>query len=311
MILASVLFLYPVSDTAIPVFVPETESLHMLSEFIQEDKPPLILLHWSEGIFFDTETNKIHIPKDTKYEIEYNRYRQRFAISFEDIEFANNRLSLLPYDILPLRIFSENNQLTIHTRQWAYIANENEYIQIIDPRERYRTIVVLDAGHGGNDPGAGRIPPYESEIVLAVSQKIIEIFDRPDILIIPTRTCDYFLTTAARTNIANSIGDYFISIHCNADSQSSLSRGTLTLFGTADGSEELAEAFQTALVTALGSQDRGIHYAPQFHIPRESNIPVILLELLFLSNPQDAASLADPEIQLLIAKTIADEIKKL
>jgi N-acetylmuramoyl-L-alanine amidase len=184
-------------------------------------------------------------------------------------------------------------------------------MKIVDPREFYGTIVVLDAGHGGDDSGAVNKVLKESEIVLAVSNKVLEIFDHPEILIVPTRTSDFFVAKALRTYFANSIGDYFISIHCNSDGISRSSGGTLTLFGKAGGSEELAETFQTRLVAALGSQDRGITYAPQFHILRESNIPVIIIELLFLSNPQDAVLLTDPETQLLIAQTIADEIVKL
>jgi N-acetylmuramoyl-L-alanine amidase len=177
------------------------------------------------------------------------------------------------------------------------------------------TIVIIDAGHGGRDTGApsvhGRNAPSESEIVLAITHKLLEIFDTPGILLIPTRTQDVFLSTAQRTRIANNIGDYFISIHNNADARSRLSRGMLTLYGTTEGSHQLAQAFQDALVYTLAAQDRGIQYAPQFHILREAEIPVILLELLFLSNPQDATFLATPEAQMKIAQTLADVISTL
>jgi N-acetylmuramoyl-L-alanine amidase len=192
------------------------------------------------------------------------------------------------------------------------------YIELVDPRETYHTIVVVDAGHGGHQPGASsyhrrtdRNAPSEAQINLAIVQNLLEIFDEPGILLIPTRTENQFLSTAERTAIANDIGDYFISVHCNADRYSNRPNGTLTLYGIADGSEELARVFQDALISALGSRDRGIHYSPQFHILRESEIPVILLELLFLSNADDATRLAQPQTQMLIAQTIADTIVNL
>ncbi|MCL1884674.1 MAG: N-acetylmuramoyl-L-alanine amidase [Defluviitaleaceae bacterium] len=287
-----------------------------LQDYSALERLPIVPLHWGAGIFFDTYTNKIILPPDVgNFEIERNYYRRLHTIAFEDVEFSAGSFGFALLNIFPLRIAHENNSITIRTRRGALLEYGESYVQIIDPRERYHTIVVIDPGHGGRDPGApstlGANAPYEAEIVLAISRKLFEIFDEPGVLLIPTRTCDYFMSTTQRVLIANIIGDYFISIHCNANSQSSIPRGTISLYGSAYGSRELAEHFQDALVSSLGSQNRGVEYAPRFHILRNSQIPVVLLELLFQSNPYDAARLANPEVQLLIAQTLADSIRTL
>jgi N-acetylmuramoyl-L-alanine amidase len=268
-------------------------------------------------VFFDTYSQKIIFPRELNATVENVYYRRRYAVSFYGANFPRTFAPLGHYEILTTHIWREGNSFTLYNRRGVfYERGENEnfsYIRIIDPRERYHTIVIIDAGHGGRDPGAPNVNggPWEAEIVLAISHKLLEIFDEPGVLLLPTRTGDYYIPVASRARIANAIGDYFISIHCNADARSRLSRGTLTLHGTAQGSYELAQKFQYALHNALSVQDRGIHYAPQFRILRDSQIPVALLELLFLSNPYDAARLADPATQMQIAQVLADTISNL
>lgn len=305
---------------AVVAVFAETSALFDGAENSDEpDKPPIVALNWGAGIFFDTYASKMIFPPDfDAFEFEEGFYRRNFYFTFDDVDFSRGFVPLMQFDGLPLYILREYERLTLRAERGAITRHGNgedySYIAIVDPREIYRTIIVLDAGHGGRDPGAPsfhRGGPYEADIVLAISEMVLEIFDAPDILIIPTRRGDYSMSTAARTQIANAIGDYFISIHCNANARSRLSNGTLTLYGDADGSRELAEVFQYALLSALGSRDMGITHAPQFHILRHSQVPVVILELLFQSNPEDATRLADTAVQMLIAETIAEVIVEL
>ncbi|MCL2225301.1 MAG: N-acetylmuramoyl-L-alanine amidase [Defluviitaleaceae bacterium] len=301
------------------VFAPQTEvSFAPPPSESAQSILPVVPLSWGDGIFFDAYSGKITFPHELNATVDYIYHRRRQTVSFEGADFSRRFSSLSRYDILPMHILREGESFTFFNRYGAFVeygeTAAHSYIKLVDPRERYHTIVIIDAGHGGRDPGAPSVhrnAPYEAEIVLTISQKLLEIFYQPGVLLIPTRTCDYFLSTAARARIANAIGDYFISIHCNACSASPRSRGTLTLYGTAEGSAEIAEKFQTALIAALQSQDRGTRYAPEFRILRESQIPVVILELLFLSNPEEATRLADPATQFLIAQTIAETIENL
>ena len=80
-------------------------------------------------------------------------------------------------------------------------------------------IVVVDPGHGGEDPGAvGRGRLYEKNIVLAIARRLVDDLNRqPGIKAYLTRTGDYFIPLAKRVEIAKQYGaDLFISIHADA-----------------------------------------------------------------------------------------------
>lgn len=89
--------------------------------------------------------------------------------------------------------------------------------------------VVLDAGHGGKDPGAGngKEKKYALDITLKLGEKIEENY--PNVKVIYTRNKDVFVPLHERAAIANkNKADLFISIHCNANSHSKSLRGTET-----------------------------------------------------------------------------------
>jgi N-acetylmuramoyl-L-alanine amidase len=89
-----------------------------------------------------------------------------------------------------------------------------------------KKIILLDAGHGGNDPGAvGPNGTKEKDINLAIVQELKRIFDRDyNYKVILTRKDDTFIPLSERTSIANkNWADLFISVHCNANFDRSVS----------------------------------------------------------------------------------------
>ncbi len=79
--------------------------------------------------------------------------------------------------------------------------------------------IVIDAGHGGHDTGAGGKISFEKDISLAVAVKLGKLIEKemPDVDVVFTRTSDIYQSPPTKANIANSNkGDLFISIHCNA-----------------------------------------------------------------------------------------------
>jgi N-acetylmuramoyl-L-alanine amidase len=90
--------------------------------------------------------------------------------------------------------------------------------------------VVIDAGHGGKDPGALGKKAYEKDVTLAVALKVGKLIEEncPDVKVIYTRQTDVFVELNERSEIANrNKADLFISIHCNA-SKNKASEGAET-----------------------------------------------------------------------------------
>jgi len=274
----------------------------------------IILLCYDTGLSYDYATGEIALPYGAAVvSIEHSYIFHVHTITLDGVHFPRRFRLLVAYCPLVALVIQNGNTITIHTQYGATINYNGGYIKPVNLRDIYHTIILIDPGHGGHDPGAPNVLggdyPSEADIVLAISQKLLYIFDEPGILLIPTRTTDEHVAITARIRMANRLADYFISIHANADGVSRNSGGTLTLYGRAAGSAEFAYTFQNALVYALGSFDRGISDTPAVMILRYSNIPVALLELLFLSNPEEAARLSDPDTQLFIANTLANAIR--
>lgn len=109
-------------------------------------------------------------------------------------------------------------------------------------------VVVIDAGHGGKDPGARGSIVNEKEINLAVALKLGRLIEEnhPDVRVVYTRKTDRFIELDERANIANRHkADLFISIHTNAVKRGSSARGTETYtLGLARSDENLEVAMR-------------------------------------------------------------------
>lgn len=194
--------------------------------------------------------------------------------------------------------------------------------------------VAVDPGHGSADTGAvGTLPPgtqtglpprtdaqgrtviYEKDVNLDIGQRLNAWLLAAGYRTLMTRTQDlaggdtpYTTETAdlkARTDAANAAGvDLFVSIHNNAMSDPSGS-GTETfsyLYSSA-ASRTLAQAIQRQVVSALGLPDRGVKTAG-YYVLRHSNMPAVLVEGAFLTNPKDVLMLADPAVRQRIAEAV-------
>jgi N-acetylmuramoyl-L-alanine amidase len=110
--------------------------------------------------------------------------------------------------------------------------------------------VVIDAGHGGKDPGnlgTGRMSKTEKDISLDVALLVGEYIQTnyPEVQIVYTRKTDVFPTLARRVQIANeSLADLFISIHCNANDNKAASGSETFVMGLHKSEESLRTAMR-------------------------------------------------------------------
>ena len=211
--------------------------------------------------------------------------------------------------------------------------------------ERTGPLVVLDPGHGGDDQGA-RGPGGEEEkhITLAVARLTAQRLQAGGVATRMTRDSDETLALVDRTSVANRLkADVFVSIHLNA-SQARGARGAETYFMNADASDaqaaqaaerenasgggdavqlilwdlahtanlsassQLARNLQTKLNALHGIADRGVKQAP-FVVLTGATMPAALVEIGFLSHPEEAQRLLSPEFQNEIAAALTAGIE--
>lgn len=169
-------------------------------------------------------------------------------------------------------------------------------------------LIVIDSGHGGSDPGAiGPTGLKEKDVNLILSKKLGELLIKNNIDVMYTRTNDVFIGLTQRTQLANNTNaDYYISIHCNAASTNAKGTETFAYPSSAKG-EQLAKAIQQSLVSMTGSIDRGVKFA-NFTVLRETNMPAVLVEVAFISNPEEETLLRDDAFLNKIVIGIANGI---
>jgi len=169
--------------------------------------------------------------------------------------------------------------------------------------------VVIDAGHGGKDPGTSGVNGRtEKEFNLSVALKIKALLDQePQIQAFMTRSDDTFIELQDRAKIANDLkADIFVSIHAN--SATPTASGTESFYYSSD-SKALADILHKHLLQATGLKDRKVKTA-SFVVIKYTKMPAVLLESGFISNSGDAAVLYNNDKQNQIAREIVAGIKE-
>jgi N-acetylmuramoyl-L-alanine amidase len=201
----------------------------------------------------------------------------------------------------------------------ADIYTDGEYIKIkpVTPKQKYKKIVVLDAGHGGNDPGASGNGLIEKDLTLAMLLKASEIFEQQgDIKCYVTRDSDFYPSFDSRTNLGNQVGDAFISIHINSAGNNTAAAGTETYSLNANDqgngltSYMLAEKILNNLLSNMGTTNRGVK-SENWIVLRQSKIPATLIEIGFITNSGDASIMGSASGQEKVAKAIVDAVTEL
>ena len=169
--------------------------------------------------------------------------------------------------------------------------------------------VFLDAGHGGKDPGALGNGLREKDINLSVALKIGDILKNHGVDVGYSRTTDVFVELQDRTTMANNFGaDVFVSIHCNAFGDSSAQGVETYSYPGSMSGRDLAKAIQDSIIASgVYTVNRGIKTA-NFAVLRQTNMPAALVELAFITNPQDAGILRNrqDDLALAVARGILD-----
>ncbi|GBG55563.1 N-acetylmuramoyl-L-alanine amidase [Sporomusaceae bacterium FL31] len=175
-------------------------------------------------------------------------------------------------------------------------------------------VIVLDPGHGGSDPGAiGLNNITEKAVTLPIAQKVKALLEKAGAKVVMTRQDDRDVFGAgasaveelsARTNVANKIkADLFLSIHANAFSNRSVGGTSTHYYLKSRYDRLLAECLQSSVVAADGLTDRGVQ-AANFYVVKRTLMPAALIEVAFISNPDEEKLLNTPQFQQQLAQGI-------
>lgn len=167
-----------------------------------------------------------------------------------------------------------------------------------------RPLVLIDPGHGGDDPGAlGAGGTRESEVNLAIALKLRDALRGRGVNAALTRTGDVNMDLDSRMRLVNQLGaQVLVSVHANSH-DAAHAAGLETYYRTAI-SQPFAQQIHQVLVAELQRPDRGVREARLFML-RHPTIPSALIEAGFISNPEEERLLGDGEYQRKAAEAIA------
>lgn len=188
--------------------------------------------------------------------------------------------------------------------------------------------IVIDPGHGSVQPGGWTDPGaigktlkvMERDVNLDVALKLQQLLTQQGAKVVMTHiTGRTYLSLAGRADIANNLGaDIFVSIHSNSNDNRAISGTSVYYYAPTWHSElssqrwlrqRLAWSIQDELVKAGGRTDLGI-MEESFAVIRETKVPSVLVEMAFLSNPEEERLLATDQFRTKMAWGIFKGIER-
>ncbi|AHF06793.1 cell wall hydrolase [Desulfitobacterium metallireducens DSM 15288] len=176
--------------------------------------------------------------------------------------------------------------------------------------------MLVDPGHGGPDSGAiGPNQTYEKDNNLAIALALKDVLEKAGAKVLLTRDKDVSIVNdyselndlQARVDLANNNNvDLFVSIHNDSFGKPEV-HGTSTFYDSrnpkSNESLHLANSVQNAFIDIIETQNREVKQAP-LYVLGNTNMPAILLETAFISNPYEEARLQNPTFQKNVAAAI-------
>ncbi len=203
----------------------------------------------------------------------------------------------------------------------VFLAAKYGTVQVVSAEVAERNgkpVVVIDSGHGGNDPGkVGVDGSLEKEINLKIATRLKKYLELEDIEVIMTRESDIGLYQEEDTSkkmadmrnrcrlINDAKPDLVVSIHQNSYHEEYVSGGQVFYYQDSAKGKELAEILQERFTYVLGSENRRLAKANgDYYLLLHVKSPIVIVECGFLSNWKEAAMLQQEEYQDRLAWTI-------
>ena len=190
-------------------------------------------------------------------------------------------------------------------------------------QSRTKYCVVVDAGHGGDDPGKiGTAGTLEKEINLAIAKRLEALLKQADVAVVMTRTDNNGLYDENASGkkvqdmkrrvsmMEEAKADLAVSIHQNSLPSSKRTHGAQVFYGIEEGSAALANAVQRLLNETVNLENQKAEKSidPSIYLMKNVTAPAILIECGFLSNENETALLKSADYQQKLAVVIATSL---
>lgn len=178
--------------------------------------------------------------------------------------------------------------------------------------------VVIDAGHGGTDPGGKSLGAPEKTLALRYAMRLGKYLAMSGYRVIYTRTTDVAVPLSQRAKVANDAGaDLFVSVHLNASGNPNAS-GPWTIYAAPSArGKRIAGRLQEALAEVLGGSAQAAYpdESPwvgnrRLAVLRQTRMPAVLLELGFMTHAGDFAALEETATEIRLAAAVASAIRE-
>lgn len=147
-----------------------------------------------------------------------------------------------------------------------------------------RSVVCIDPGHGGYDPGAVAFDGLrEKDVALDIAKKLATKLRSFELDVVMTRETDVYITLLERAYIANEANaDLFVSVHTNSVTSRQAHGAEVLVYSLSSASVPVAEDILDNL-TELGLRNRGVKPRPDLTVLRRTAMPAVLVETAFIS----------------------------
>ncbi len=273
----------------------------------------------NEQIIYDAFSGRVYFDKT--YAGIGKTVNNGYSVTFTNIKLENQKIEIHDSNIYEIIVTNSASGCTVTvdgSKKLVYTAEKGFFKSnspIKDETPGFNTtgnkVIVIDAGHGGTDPGAlgynsaGKIVARESEINLAISLLVGKKLEQSGIKVVYTRDSDEYIKLQERSELANNINcDLFVSIHCNSIENASINGTQVYYHPSSELGTILAENIYKKVVEMTGLSPKETQNGSHLYVIRTTASPAVLVEAAFISNESDRKYLLSTSGQEKIAEAI-------
>lgn len=278
---------------------------------------------------YDKNANVLYLDKKDKIDTGSVKFEDHYLDGYFDVTLPGDYESDYGYGTYDVKgtvvenieVSTKGGNTTFRFKQNRISAYEvtdegDSYaIRVKNPKEVYDKVLLLDAGHGGKDPGTSGNGMQEKNLTLTIAQKIEQELRGSGIKVYMTRDSDVYPENSTRAQTANDIADLMVSIHINSGPETANGTESLYQVHANDSSsrltsKQLAEILQASMISGTGNTNRGVKLRTDLLILNRTTVPSAIVEVIFITNTGDALKISNPAYQDQVAQAIADGIQE-